>query len=101
VPRQSFRRWRGDHPMSELNAHFENAVPRAKSLARQPSTDSLLLLHAYYMQATVGGLTGDRPGITDLRGRANYYASPAQGGLPANAAKEAYLALANRPEQRS
>ena len=54
----------------DLSAKFEDAQKRVKELKSAPSNDELLELYAFYKQATVGDVSGSRPGMLDLKGRA-------------------------------
>jgi carboxylesterase len=78
--------------MSDLAQRFGDAQVRIKQVASL-SNDVLLELYALYKQATVGDVTGDRPGMLDLRGRAKYDAWARRKGLTADAAMTAYVAL--------
>ena len=51
---------------------FSDAQARVKRLSRQPATDELLTLYGLYKQATVGDVSGTRPGMLDFKGRAKY-----------------------------
>lgn len=81
--------------MSDLSARFTEAQARIK-----PKTglgnDVLLELYALFKQATVGDVTGSRPGMLDLRGRAKYDAWAARRGMTADAAMTAYIAVVDR-----
>ena len=72
-----------------LEATFEEAVSRSKSLPRQPN-EVLLELYALYKQATVGDVGGSRPGPFDMVGRAKYDAWSALEGTTREDAKRRY-----------
>ena len=57
------------------------------------STDELLELYGLYKQATAGDVTGKRPGMLDLKGRAKYDAWAARRGTDRDAAMSGYVAL--------
>ena len=82
--------------MSDLAARFEDAQKRAKELQKTPSNDQLLELYAFYKQATTGDVTGSRPGMLDLKGRAKYDAWSKKKGVANDAAMTAYVALVDR-----
>jgi acyl-CoA-binding protein len=82
--------------VSDLQARFEAAVENSRTIARQPSNETLLKLYALYKQATDGDVQGDRPGFTDLRGRAKYDAWANLAGTPNDEAKASYAALVER-----
>lgn len=82
--------------MEDLKGRFEQAVSAAQSLSRRPSTDSLLKLYALYKQATTGDVTGQRPGMMDMKGRAKYDAWSEVKGVSSAQAMERYVALVDR-----
>lgn len=81
--------------MSDLSARFAAAQARIKPVTGL-GNDVLLDLYALYKQATTGDVTGSRPGMLDLRGRAKYDAWAARRGLTTDAAMTAYIALVDR-----
>ena len=58
--------------MSELATQFEAAISELKSLAEKPDNTSLLKAYALYKQATTGDVQGERPGFSDMVGRAKW-----------------------------
>jgi len=78
--------------MSDLAQRFADAQARIKPVTGLPST-VMLDLYALYKQATEGDVSGARPGMLDVRGRAKYDAWAKRKGLSRDAAIEAYLAL--------
>ncbi|MBI2841449.1 MAG: acyl-CoA-binding protein [Acidobacteria bacterium] len=58
--------------MSQLSTKFEKAAKDVKALPKRPDNETLLKLYALYKQATAGDVSGGRPGIFDLEGRAKY-----------------------------
>jgi acyl-CoA-binding protein len=80
----------------ELAQSFEDAQKRAKQLAKTPSTDDLLELYALYKQATAGDVSGSRPGMLDLKGRAKYDAWSKKKGTNKDDAMRRYVALVDR-----
>jgi diazepam-binding inhibitor (GABA receptor modulator, acyl-CoA-binding protein) len=78
--------------MSDLAVRFADAQARIKPKTSL-GNDVMLELYALYKQATAGDVTGDRPGMLDLRGRAKYDAWARRKGLARDAAMEAYIAL--------
>jgi len=81
--------------MSDLAQRFADAQARIKAVTGL-SNDVLLELYALYKQASVGDVTGSRPGMLDLRGRAKYDAWAKRKGLTRDAAMTAYIALVDR-----
>jgi acyl-CoA-binding protein len=80
---------------------FAEAQARVKTLKTAPSTDELLELYALYKQGTGGDVTGSRPGMLDLKGRAKYDAWAKQKGKSKDAAMADYVALVDRLMARS
>lgn len=80
----------------ELTAKFEDAQTRVKGLAKAPSTDDLLELYALYKQATAGDVSGSRPGMLDMKGRAKYDAWAKKKGTTKDDAMTKYVALVDR-----
>jgi diazepam-binding inhibitor (GABA receptor modulating acyl-CoA-binding protein) len=82
--------------MSDLAAKFEAAQKRAKELTKTPSNDELLELYAFYKQATTGDVTGSRPGMLDMKGRAKFDAWTKKKGTSKDDAMTKYAALVDR-----
>ena len=74
---------------------FETAAKNVQSLKKPPGNDELLKLYGLYKQATAGDVTGSRPGMFDLKGRAKYDAWAGLKGKAKDAARTEYIALAN------
>ena len=79
--------------MSNLKAQFDQAAVDAKQLPRKPDNNTLLKLYSLYKQATVGDVTGGRPGGFDLEGKLKYDAWAKQKGKTTEAAMQEYIAL--------
>jgi acyl-CoA-binding protein len=78
--------------MSDLAQQFAAAQARIKPVTGL-GNDTMLDLYALYKQATAGDVSGDRPGMLDLRGRAKYDAWAKHKGMSKDAAMTAYIAL--------
>lgn len=78
------------------NPEFSAAVAASKQLAKTPSTTDLLELYALYKQANDGDVSGSRPGMLDLKGRAKYDAWAQKRGTTRQQAQAAYVALVAR-----
>ena len=59
---------------------FEAAIARVNGLPKTPPNDVLLKLYGLYKQATAGDVSGKRPGMLDVRGRAKYDAWAGRAG---------------------
>lgn len=81
--------------MSDLDARFAAAQARIKPVAGL-GNDVMLALYALFKQATAGDVTGSRPGMLDLRGRAKYDAWAGKKGTSRDDAKLAYIALVDQ-----
>jgi diazepam-binding inhibitor (GABA receptor modulator, acyl-CoA-binding protein) len=79
----------------DVQAEFEQALARAKSVGMQPP-DVLLQLYGLYKQATEGDVSGERPGGFDFKGAAKFDAWVKQRGLSPEDAKRAYVELVQR-----
>jgi acyl-CoA-binding protein len=76
-----------------LADQFKDAKARVEKLASRPSNDQLLDLYGLYKQATEGDVSGDRPGLFDLKGRAKYDAWTKRKGASKDDAMKKYVAL--------
>ncbi|OGO35924.1 MAG: acyl-CoA-binding protein [Chloroflexi bacterium RBG_16_57_11] len=82
--------------MSDLKTQFEKAAQEAQKLPKKPDNDTLLRLYAYYKQATVGDVSGKRPGFMDMVGQAKYDAWAKVKGTSNEAAMQSYVDLVNQ-----
>ena len=78
--------------MPNIDEQFAAAQASVKQLSRV-STDQQLQLYGLFKQATVGDVTGARPGMLDVRGRAKYDAWAGRRGVAQDAARQAYVEL--------
>ncbi len=81
--------------MSDLAQRFADAQARIKPVTGLGS-DVMLDLYALYKQATSGDVSGPRPGMLDVRGRAKYDAWGKRKGTSKDAAMEAYIDLVGK-----
>ncbi|MBB87624.1 acyl-CoA-binding protein [Abyssibacter sp.] len=77
--------------MSDLNAAFEQAQKDVKTLTERPSNDDLLELYALFKQGSAGDVSGKRPGMLDMVGRAKYDAWAKKKGTDSDTAKQQYI----------
>lgn len=82
--------------MADLNADFEAAVANSKKLAQRPDNTTLLKIYGLYKQATTGDVTGSRPGMLDLKGRAKFDAWTKKKSTSKDDAMTKYAALVDR-----
>ena len=83
---------------SSIADKFNEAKARIEKLAKRPSNDQLLGLYALYKQATEGDVSGSRPGMLDLKGRAKHDAWAGREGLSKDDAMKKYAALVDKLE---
>jgi acyl-CoA-binding protein len=75
---------------------FKDAKARVEKLSARPSNDQLLELYGLYKQATEGDVSGDRPGLLDLKGRAKYDAWTKRKGVSKEDAMKKYVAAVDK-----
>ena len=78
--------------MSDLKQRFAEAQVRIKPVTGL-GNDVMLDMYALYKQATSGDVSGARPGMLDLRGRAKYDAWAKVKGTSTDDAMTKYIAL--------
>jgi diazepam-binding inhibitor (GABA receptor modulating acyl-CoA-binding protein) len=83
---------------SSVADKFHEAKARVEKLPKRPSNDQLLGLYALYKQATEGDVSGSRPGMLDLKGRAKHDAWAGREGLSKDDAMKKYAALVDKLE---
>lgn len=76
-----------------IKDRFTEAKARVETLAARPSNEKLLELYGLYKQATEGDVTGSRPGMLDLKGRAKFDAWSKRKGLSKEEAMKGYVAV--------
>jgi diazepam-binding inhibitor (GABA receptor modulating acyl-CoA-binding protein) len=76
-----------------LQAQFNQAQLDSKNLSERPDNMTLLKIYALFKQATVGDASGERPGFTDLIGRAKWDAWEAAKGTSKDDAMQQYIDL--------
>jgi diazepam-binding inhibitor (GABA receptor modulating acyl-CoA-binding protein) len=72
---------------------FKEAKSRVEKLSERPSNDQLLDLYGLYKQATEGDVSGSRPGMLDLKGRAKYDAWARRKATSKDDAMKKYVVL--------
>jgi len=81
--------------MADLQKQFETAAADSKNLDERPDNDTLLKIYALYKQGSAGDVQGNRPGFTDMIGRAKYDAWAKIKGLAKEDAMRQYVELIN------
>ncbi|MGJ8667942.1 MAG: acyl-CoA-binding protein [Oceanococcus sp.] len=81
--------------MSDLKAEFEATLDQVKNApsdgAFKPSNEMKLQMYAWFNQASKGDVSGKRPGMLDMIGRAKYDAWAKVKGMSADDAMQAYI----------
>ena len=79
--------------MTKLKQQFSDTVAFVKNTDTDfsPSNDLKLEMYALYKQATEGDVTGKKPGMMDIVGKAKYNAWKKTKGLSAEDAMQAYI----------
>ncbi|XP_063698737.1 acyl-CoA-binding protein homolog [Culicoides brevitarsis] len=81
--------------MADLEQKFNDAAEKVKNFSKRPSDDELLELYALFKQGTVGDNETEKPGLLDFKGKAKWEAWNKKKGTGKDAAKEAYVKLAD------
>jgi diazepam-binding inhibitor (GABA receptor modulating acyl-CoA-binding protein) len=76
-----------------LQDQFAQAQIDSKNLPERPDNMTLLKIYALYKQGANGDVTGERPGFTDMVGRAKYDAWAALAGTSQEDAQQQYVDL--------
>jgi acyl-CoA-binding protein len=84
----------------ELEQQFQEAAKRSKELSKRPSNEELLALYSLYKQATVGDVSGDRPGGFDFKAIAKYDSWAEKKGVAKESAMKEYIDLVNKLHQQ-
>ena len=79
--------------MADLLAAFEKSQADSRNLPERPDNATLLKLYALYKQATQGDVDGERPGFSDMVGRAKWDAWQALSGTERDDAMQQYIDL--------
>ncbi|KAF4103131.1 acyl-CoA-binding domain-containing protein 7 isoform X2 [Onychostoma macrolepis] len=79
-----------------LKAEFEQHAENVKKVKTRPTDQELLDLYGLYKQAIVGDINTDKPGITDLKGKAKWDAWNSRKGMSNEDAMNAYISLAKK-----
>jgi acyl-CoA-binding protein len=76
-----------------LQDQFAQAQADSKTLPERPDNMTLLKIYALYKQGSNGDVSGERPGFTDMIGRAKYDAWEQLKGTPQEDAMQQYIDL--------
>ncbi|MBT3981636.1 MAG: acyl-CoA-binding protein [Bacteriovoracaceae bacterium] len=78
-----------------IQEDFEKAAFDVTSLSQKPSNEVLLKLYACFKQGSTGDVSGKRPGMLDIKGRAKFDAWNELKGTETESAKQKYIDLVN------
>ncbi len=78
-----------------LSDQFNQALADSKNLPERPDNMTLLKIYALFKQASSGDASGERPGFTDMIGRAKWDAWNALAGTSQEEAQQQYIDLIN------
>lgn len=70
---------------------FDQAQQDVKTLTKRPGNDDMLFLYSHYKQGASGDVSGKRPGMLDMVGRAKYDAWAKLKGVPREQAMQKYV----------
>lgn len=76
-----------------LDQQFIDASQRVHTLTERPDNMVLLRLYALYKQATEGDVSGERPGMFDIKATAKYNTWAQLRGTASDEAKRQYVEL--------
>lgn len=79
--------------MADLKKQFEAAVANSRNLAGRPDNGTLLKIYALYKQATAGDNDENKPGFTNMVGRAKWDAWNGVKGTTSKDAMQQYVDL--------
>lgn len=76
-----------------LQDQFTQAQADSKNLSERPDNMTMLKMYALFKQGSKGDATGERPGFTDMIGRAKFDAWEALKGISQDDAMQQYVDL--------
>jgi acyl-CoA-binding protein len=79
-----------------LKQQFETAAEDATKLPSRPDNNTMLQLYALFKQGQKGDVSGKRPGLLDMVGRAKYDAWAKLKGTTQESAMQSYVDLVER-----
>ncbi|KAK2902963.1 hypothetical protein Q8A67_007676 [Cirrhinus molitorella] len=84
-----------------LKAEFEQCAENVKKVKTRPTDQELLDLYGLYKQVIVGDVNIDKPGMTDLKGKAKWEAWNSRKGMSNEDAMNAYISLAKETIEKA
>ena len=86
--------------MADIKAQFEQAQKDVVKLSKKPGNEDMLALYSHFKQATIGDVTGTRPGMLAVVDRAKFDAWAKLKGTKADAAMQGYVAKVKELQQK-
>jgi len=83
-----------------LDEQFTAAADKVKVLKTKPNDDELLEIYGLFKQGTVGDVNTDRPGMLDLKGKAKWDSWNKLKGIGQEDAKQKYIDLVAKLEEK-
>lgn len=83
-----------------LQDEFQAAANRTQQFTKRPSNEELLMLYAFFKQASEGDISGERPGGFDFKAIAKYDAWAEKKGIPKEEAIQQYIQLVDTLHQK-
>uniref|UniRef100_A0A8C6V7R3 Acyl-CoA binding domain containing 7 n=1 Tax=Neogobius melanostomus TaxID=47308 RepID=A0A8C6V7R3_9GOBI len=80
--------------LSYLKAEFSKIAEDVKKVKTRPTDQELLDLYGLYKQSIVGDINIDKPGMTDLKGKAKWEAWNSRKEMSKDDAMSAYITMA-------
>jgi acyl-CoA-binding protein len=77
--------------MADIKAQFEQAQKDVKTLSKRPGNEDMLALYSLFKQGNEGDVSGARPGMLDMIGRAKYDAWAKLKGQSKDEAMKGYI----------
>uniref|UniRef100_A0A3B4BCE9 ACB domain-containing protein n=1 Tax=Periophthalmus magnuspinnatus TaxID=409849 RepID=A0A3B4BCE9_9GOBI len=77
-----------------LTAEFSKMADDVKKVKTRPTDQELLDLYGLYKQSIAGDVNIEKPGMTDLKGKAKWDAWNSRKGMSKDDAMSAYITLA-------
>lgn len=84
-----------DTPMITLAEQFAKALITSQNLTNRPDPLMLLKLYGLYKQGSCGDVAKERPGFSELIGRAKWDAWHNYIGMPTETAQQQFIDLVN------
>jgi diazepam-binding inhibitor (GABA receptor modulator, acyl-CoA-binding protein) len=85
---------------AQTDKKFKKAAEDIQNVSKRPTDKELLNLYALYKQATDGDVSGKRPSMINVKGRAKYDAWDKLKGLSQDESKKDYIDLVEKLKKK-